>query len=184
MRHSTFAIGMIVGIAGGLVGTAAMYLFGACIFIILGWSANTSFLIIGNSAAAFLAGLGIHWAGGVALGARLFFLIGLAMGAILGAAVIRVKPLRLASPRTKIGIAVVYVEMLSLPLLAAGCLALKMDLVSALLWFSISFVMHLVYGLVLGAILCIRPLLQPSMQPSDDDRQLKIHTMKIENHDL
>jgi hypothetical protein len=41
---------------------------------------------------------------------------------------------------------------MSVPLLAAGCLALKMSAADTALWFSISFVMHMVYGLVLGIV--------------------------------
>jgi hypothetical protein len=41
---------------------------------------------------------------------------------------------------------------MSLPLLAAGTLALKMSVADTVLWFGISFVMHLVYGLVLGVV--------------------------------
>ncbi len=51
------------------------------------------------------------------------------------------------------GLSVLYVEALSLPLLVAGTLALEMDVTSAVQWFTISFIMHLVYGLVLGAVM-------------------------------
>jgi hypothetical protein len=51
-----------------------------------------------------------------------------------------------------VGLSILYVEVASLPLLAAGTLALKMSIADAALWCGISFVMHLVYGLVLGLV--------------------------------
>lgn len=152
MRHSTFIRGMIAGIVGGLAGTISMYLFGAGIFSLLGWPADTSVSIIGDSAAAFFSKLGIALSGGAFLGIRLFYLIGLTLGAMPGVAVASLEPLRLASLKKRVGLSILYVEVMSLPLLAAGILALKMSAADAVLWFGISFVMHLVYGLVLGVV--------------------------------
>jgi hypothetical protein len=143
---------MVAGMVGGLAGTASMYLFGAGIFVFLGWPASTSFSIIGDSAAAFFSKLGVALAGGASLGMRLYYLIGLLLGAILGVAVAYLKPLYQASIKKRVGLSILYVEVMSLPLLAAGALALNMPLADAALWFGISFVMHLVYGLVLGII--------------------------------
>ena len=155
MRYPALLRGMIAGMVGGLAGNISMGLVGAGIFNLLGWPANTSFTIIGDSAAAFFSKLGIALAGGVALGVGLYFLIGLLFGASLGLAVGGIEPLRHLSGKKKVGLSILFVEVLSLPLLAAGSLALKMNAASAGLWFSISFVMHLVYGLVLGLILFI-----------------------------
>lgn len=152
MRYSTFARGMVAGMVGGLAGTFLMYLFGAGIFALLGWPANTSFSIIGNSAAAFFAKLGIVLAGGVPLGMRLYFLIGLMMGALFGIAAVSLKLLQRASLRKMVGLGILYVEVLSVPLLAAGAFALNMKPADAALWFCISFILHMVYGLVLGIV--------------------------------
>lgn len=152
MRYSTFIRGLIAGMVGGLAGTMLMYLFGAAIFALLGWPANTSISIIGNAAAAFFSLLGIGLAGGASFGIWLYYLIGLLLGAMMGIAVVSLKPLRLGSLQKRVGLSILFVEVMSLPLLAAGTMALKMDAASAALWFSISFVMHLVYGLVLGVI--------------------------------
>jgi hypothetical protein len=129
-----------------------MYLFGAGIFALLGWPVNTSHEIIGNSAAAFFAKLGVELPGGAWLGVRLYYLIGLSMGLIFGLAVAWLEPLRRSSLWKKMGLGILYVEVLSVPLLIAGAYALRMKPADAALWFAISSVMHLVYGLVLGAI--------------------------------
>jgi hypothetical protein len=152
MRYSTFIRGLIAGMVGGLMATMLMYLFGAGIFALLGWPASTSISIIGDSAAAFFSPLGIGLAGGASLGIWLYYLIGLLLGVMMGIAVVSLKPLHLGSLRKRVGISILFVEVMSLPMLAAGTLALKMSAASAALWFSISFVMHLVYGLVLGVI--------------------------------
>jgi hypothetical protein len=152
MKYTTLIRGMIAGMVGGLAGTFLMYLFGAVFFSLLGWPVNTSFSIIGDSAAAFFSKLGVALAGGASLGMRLYYLIGLALGAVLGIAVVSLEPLRVASLKKRVGLCILYVEVMSLPLLAAGTLALRMNAADAALWFSISFVMHLVYGLVLGVV--------------------------------
>jgi hypothetical protein len=149
---STFMRGMIAGMAGGLAGTLAMYLFGVCLFALLGWPANTSLIIIGDSAAAFFAKLGIELSGGVPLGLSLYCLIGLVMGAAFGIAAVCLAPLQRASLKKMSWLGVLYVEVLSVPLLLAGSFALEMKVADAALWFGISVVMHLVYGLVLGAV--------------------------------
>ena len=152
MRYSTFLRGLFAGLVGGLAGTMLMYLFGAGIFALLGWPTSTSISIIGDSAAAFFSLLGIALAGGASLGIWLYYLIGLVLGAMMGIAVVSLEPLRLGSLQKRVGLSILFVEVMSLPMLAAGTMALKMSAASAALWFSISFVMHLVYGLVLGVV--------------------------------
>ena len=152
MKSSTFLRGMIAGMLGGVAGTFVMYLFGGAIFLLLGWATNTSITIIGNSAAAFFAKFGIEMAGGAALGVRLYYLIGLAMGAVFGAAAVRLKLMRGASLGKMVWLGILYVEVLSLPLLAAGIYGLNMEFASAALWLAISAVMHMVYGIVLGLV--------------------------------
>ena len=152
MKYTAFLRGTVAGMAGGLSGMYLMYWSGAGIFALMGWPANTSYTIIGDSAAAFFSTLGINLAGGAALGIRTYYLIGLVLGAAFGIALDRLEPLRRATFLKKVGLSVLYVEAMSLPLLAAGTLALKMSAADALLWSGISFAMHLVYGLVLGVV--------------------------------
>lgn len=152
MRHSSFVRGIITGMVGGLAGTISMYLFQIGIFTILGWPVNTSFSIIGNSAVAFLSKMGITLAGGASLGGRIYCVIGLTLGTMLGVAVTNLEPLRQTSLKKRVELSILYVEAMSLPLLTLGTLALKMSTVDAILWFGISSIMHLVYGLVLGMV--------------------------------
>jgi hypothetical protein len=143
---------MIVGCIGGLVGTIVMDLFGAGLFVVMGGPASLSFAIIRDAAAAFFAMLGMTVAGGTPLGALLHYLIGLAFGALFGTAVSRIAVLRLDSLKKAVGLGVVYVEIISQPLLAAAAWVLHMTAAETAQWFGISFVMHLVYGLVLGLV--------------------------------
>jgi hypothetical protein len=144
--------GIIVGCIGGLVGTIVMDLFGGVLFVVMGGPASLSFSVIGDAAAAFFTMLGMTVAGGTPLGALLHYLIGLAFGALFGAAVSRIDVLRLDSPMKAVGLGVLYVEIISQPLLAAAAWVLQMTAGETAQWFGISFVMHLVYGLVLGLV--------------------------------
>ena len=146
------ARGMIIGLIGGLVGTIVMDLFGAGLFLAMGGPTSLSFSVIGDAAAAFLAMLGITMAGGTPLGALLHYLIGLAFGALFGAAVSQIAVLRLRSPKKAVGLGILYVELMSQPLLAAAAWVLHMTAAETMQWLGISFVMHLVYGLVLGLV--------------------------------
>ena len=156
VEHAARAIptsGIVVGCIGGLVATLVMDLFGAMLFVVIGQPTSLSFAIIGDAAAAFLAMVGLSVAGGMPLGALLHYLIGLGFGALFGAAVSRVAVLRLTSLTKAMGLGILYVELISQPLLAAAAWALHMTAAETAQWFGISFVMHLVYGLVLGLVL-------------------------------
>ena len=90
-------------------------------------------------------------AGGAALGVRLYYLIGLAMGAVFGAAAVRLKLLRGAS-LWQDGLAGHPVCGSAEPAAAGGGhLRLEHGLRDAALWLAISAVMHMVYGIVLGS---------------------------------
>ena len=144
--------GIVVGYIGGLVGTIVMDLFGGLLFVMMGGPASLSFSIIGDAAAAFCRLLGLSVAGGMPLGALLHYLIGLVFGGLFGAAVSRIAMLRLTSLKKAVGLGILYVELISQPLLAAAALVLHMTAAETAQWFGISFVMHLVYGLVLGLV--------------------------------
>ena len=56
------------------------------------------------------------------------------------------------SLKKAVGMGILYVEIMSLPMLAAAALILRMTAAETAQWFGVSFVMHLVYGLVLGLV--------------------------------
>jgi len=148
----TFTRGLIVGLAGGLAGTIAMHLFGVGIFLVMGQPTSISFSIIGDAAASFFTRLGVELAGGAPLGIVVFYLLGLALGVTFVALVLRIDAFRLNSIKKGVGLGILYVEVLSLPLLATATFVLNMTAAATALWFGISVVMHLVYGAVMGAV--------------------------------
>ncbi len=152
LRSSTFRRGIIVGLIGGLAGTIAMHVFGVGIFLVMGQPTSISFSIIGDAAASFFAMLGIELAGGAPLGMVVFYLLGLALGVTFVALVLRVDAFRLNSIKKGVGLGILYVEVLSVPLLAIATLVLEMSAYETALWFSVSVVMHLAYGAVMGAV--------------------------------
>ena len=159
--------GIIVGLAGGLAGTIAMHVFGIGIFLVMGQPISISFSIIGDAAASFFARLGVELAGGAPLGMVVFYLLGLALGVTFVVLVLRIEAFRLDSIRKGVGLGVLYVEVLSLPLLATATFVLNMMAASAALWFGISIVMHLVYGAVMGAVASYG--LRSGLKPRTDD---------------
>ena len=152
LRSGTLTRHIIVGLAGGLAGTIAMHLFGVGIFLVMGQPTSISFTIIGDAAASFFARLGVELAGGAPLGMVVFYLLGLALGVTFVALVSRIDALRLNSIKKGVGLGILYVEVLSLPLLATATLVLNMTPTATALWFGISVVMHLAYGVVMGAV--------------------------------
>jgi len=152
LTHATLARGIGWGMIGGLVGTLVMdfALMGALSAV--GMPALTCFSIVGNTAARFFSILGIEMAGGVPLGVATHYLIGPLVGAIYGAAVAQVDALRVDTLKKGIVLAVLYVEILSQPILATTPILLRMTVPETLQWFGGSFVMHLMWGIVLGAV--------------------------------
>jgi len=96
---------------------------------------------------------GIEMTDGVLLGVFTHYLIGPVAGAIFGAAVTKVKILRPDGLKKSIILAVLYVQILSQPILATTPILLKMTATTTLLWYGGSFLMHSVLGLVLGMII-------------------------------
>lgn len=118
----------------------------------VGLPALTCFSIVGNTVARFFSILGIEITGGAPLGAATHYLIGPLIGAIFGAAVAQIKALRGGTQKKDIVFAVLYVEILSQPILAMTPILLKMTAPETLQWFGGSFVMHLMWGIVLGVV--------------------------------
>jgi hypothetical protein len=137
---------------GGFVGTIVMDLVLIGMLSMVGLPAVISFSTIGDTAAGFLALMGITLAGGFPLGAAVHYLLGLALGAIFGAAVAYIGTFRVATIKKIVVFAVLYIEVLSQPILAMSPIILTMTTSQTLQWFGVSAVMHLIWGVVLGVV--------------------------------
>jgi hypothetical protein len=137
---------------GGTAGTLVMdfVLMGALSAV--GLPALTCFSIVGDTVEHFFSNLGIHIAGGVPMGIAAHYLVGPLFGIIFGAALVKADALHVDTLKKGIVLAVLYVEIMSQPILAMTPILLKMTAKDTLLWFGASFVMHFMYGVVLGAI--------------------------------
>ena len=152
VSNVTLARGMVLGLVGGVVGTIVMDLVLIGTSLAAGLPAVIGFSTIGDTAAGFFALLGIDMAGGLPLGAAAHYLLGLVLGALFGAAVSRVDVLRTDTVKKGVMLAVVYIEILSQPILATSPILLKMTASETLQWFGVSAVMHLIWGVVLGIV--------------------------------
>ena len=152
MRSPAYTKGVVWGVVGGLVGTIVMDLVLFGLAVMVGIPAVASLATIGDTAAGFFALLGIPVEGGAPLGAIVHYLLGLVLGAIFGAAVARVPAFRLTSWQKGVFLGVLYIEIVSQPILATSPIILKMTAAETWLWFGVSAVMHMIWGAVLGAV--------------------------------
>jgi hypothetical protein len=112
----------------------------------------TCFSLVGDTVARFFSMLGMQLAGGIPLGAAAHYLVGPLIGAIFGVIVTQFDALRLSPMKKGILLAVLYVEIVSQPILATTPILLKMTGPETWQWFGISFVMHMIWGVVLGGV--------------------------------
>jgi hypothetical protein len=150
--QATLAKGLKYGLIGGIAGTLVMDLVLMGALSAVGMPALTCFSIVGDTAAHFFSNLGIYLAGGVPSGIAAHYLVGPLFGIIFGIALSKVNALHVDSLKKGVLLAVLYVEIMSQPILAATPILLKMTATDTLRWFGASFVMHFLYGVVLGAI--------------------------------
>jgi hypothetical protein len=150
--YVTLAGGMVLGLVGGLVGTIVMDLVLIGTLSAAGLPPVISFSTIGDTAAGCFALIGIDVAGGFPLGAVVHYLLGLVLGAVFGAAVSRVDTLRPDTVKKGVVLAVLFIEILSQPILATSPIILKMTASDTVQWFGISAAMHLIWGVVLGLV--------------------------------
>jgi hypothetical protein len=140
------------GFIGGLAGTMAMDLLLMGIFLAASQSPLLCFSIVGDTVARFFSMLGVQLTGGVSAGVVTHYVVGPLVGLIFGAALSIFPALRKGTLIKSVIAAVLYVEILSQPLLATTPILLKMTPSETLLWYGGSFGMHLVFGIVLGGI--------------------------------
>ena len=151
--HPTrFSRGLGWGLIGGLAGTMVMDLVLMGTLSALGSPALTCFSIVGNTVARFFSMQAVEAGRAIQLGVTAHYLIGPLFGAIFGAVVARVEALRVNTLKKSILLAIIYIEILSQPILATTPILLKMSAPATLQWYGGSFVMHLMLAVVLGAV--------------------------------
>jgi hypothetical protein len=137
-----------LGLIAGLVGTIVMDVLGIPMIVAIGGAPTLPFSIIGDTTAGFLSMLGVELAGGIPLGAAMHYGIGLGLGVLFVAIVSRSDAFRSSFKST--GLCIVFVELMSLPMLVGAAVILGMTAADTALWFGMSFLMHGIYGAVLG----------------------------------
>ena len=150
--QGSIARGMGWGLIGGLAGTVVMDLVLMGTLLAIGLPALSCFSIVGDTVSRFLSMLSIETTGGVPTGAAAHYLIGPAVGLIFGVLVTQVNALRVKTVRKSLVLAVLYVEILSQPILATTPILLHMTTPETLQWFGVSFVMHFILAVVLGSV--------------------------------
>ena len=143
---------VVWGSIGGLAGTLVMDTIVIGLSSALGWPTGLMFSFIGGTAAGFFSMLGVNLAGGVPLGVVVQYLIGLALGIAFAAATSRVRAFRTASVKKAAWLAVLYIEVLSLPIAATAPLIRNMTTADTIRWLSLSLLMHPFYSAVLGVV--------------------------------
>ncbi len=146
------ARGLGWGVMGGLAGTVAMDIVLMVASPALGLPGIESFSVIGDTAARGFSLLGVGMTGGVPTGLTVHYLVGPLLGAIFAAIVTRVHALWPRTWKKGIGLAVLYVELGSQPLLALTPLLMNMGAQDTVFWYALSLGMHLLWGAVLGAV--------------------------------
>ncbi len=143
--------GIAVGAAGGLAGTIVMDLFGLVVLLFNGGPDTISFSLIGDAAATFFARFGLSIPGGTPLGLLLHYLIGLLLGVTFGAGIC-LSNMDNIGWKKGMALGILYVEAMSIPMLTAAAIVLQMTLAHSAVYFTTSFIMHLVFGSVVGLV--------------------------------
>jgi hypothetical protein len=140
------------GAIGGLAGTSIMDLVLMGALSAFGLPALTCFSIVGNTVARFFSMQSMEIGRAIQMGTTTHYIVGPVIGAIYGMAVAWIKALGVHTLKKSILVTILYVEILSQPLLATTPILLKMTVPATLLWYGGSFLMHMIAGVVLGAV--------------------------------
>ena len=140
------------GFLGGLTGTLVMDLLLMGALLVLRQPATQCFSIVGDTVSRFFAVLGAQVSGGVATGVMTHYVVGPLFGILFGAAVTKLHVLRAGSLKQITIAAILYVEILSQPILVTTPLLLKMKTPATLQWYAGAFLMHLIMSIVLGVV--------------------------------
>jgi hypothetical protein len=152
MAHTTPLRGLVWGLIGGFAGTLAMDLTLMGVLAAFGSPALSCFSIVGNTVARFFSMGNVEMASAIPMGIATHYVVGPVIGVIFGLVITRVKALRVNSRKKSILLGILYVEILSQPLLATTPILLKMTMPEIMQWYAGSFVMHMIAGAVLGAV--------------------------------
>ncbi len=152
IQRAPLTRGLSWGSIGGLAGTLMMdsLLMGALLAARI--PASFCFSLVGGTMARFFSLLGVKITGGIPTGIVTHYLIGLLVGFLFGTVVAGVPALRVDTTRKCILAAILYVEILSQPLLATAPLLMEMDRLTVMLWYGGSLIMHLILAVILGSI--------------------------------
>jgi uncharacterized membrane protein YagU involved in acid resistance len=140
------------GLIGGLVSTMVMDLILMGALLAVRYPALLCFSIVGDTVSRFLSMFDLQVAGGIPTGVITHYLIGPLVGVIFGVAVAMFPALREGTLKKRIIAAILYVEIMSQPILATTPILLKMTANETLQWFGGSFVMHAILAVILGVI--------------------------------
>ncbi len=161
MNRGTIASEITWGMAAGLMGTVVMDLVIVGFFAATGMPPGLIYSFIGGVAQQGLLRIGVAVPGGVPLGALVHFLLGVVLGAVFGLAVSRIPRLRLGSVTKGALLGVLYIEVVSQPILAMAPLMMTMSTSDVLRWYVLSTSMHVIYGIVLGVVMALRQRWKP-----------------------
>jgi hypothetical protein len=140
------------GLIGGIAGTLAMDLTLIAVLAVFGAPALACFSIVGDTVAHFFSMQAVGVTGTILLGVGTHYTVGPLIGALFGLLVVQVKALRVHTWNKSLFLGILYVEVLSQPLLATTPILLKMSAGATLQWYGGSLIMHLIAGAVLGAV--------------------------------
>jgi hypothetical protein len=144
--------GIAWGMIGGLAGTLVMDMLLMVILLAFRQPASLCFTIVGDTVSRLLAIFSIDVGKGISTGMTGHYLIGPLVGAFFGGAATNFAAPWVVTPKKCVITAILYVEILSQPILAITPILLKMTSQQILLWFGGSFIMHLLLAIILGTV--------------------------------
>ena len=150
---SIYLKGLVWGLIGGLAGTLVMDLILMGVFFVFKMPVMTCFSIIGNTVARFFWPHAIEITNANLIGIITHYIVGPVIGMVFGLMILRFKSLRVNTLQKCILVAILYLEILSQPLLALSPILLKMTPMITLLWYAGSFLMHLVAAVMMGLVI-------------------------------
>lgn len=151
--HAPLTKGIRWGFIGGLTGTMVMDGLLMAIFHAVKLPAFLCFSIVGDTVSQLFSKLNLQVASGVPTGITAHYLIGPLFGVLFGVIVEIIPSLRVVYLKKTLLVAIVYVEVLSQPILLTTPILLKLEVSETLQWYGGSFVMHLIMALVLGTVM-------------------------------